>query len=97
MYDSPISTASRNRLNALREHTDGFKLAHLDLSIRGPGEVFGKKQSGTESFRIADLVMDAELLQEPRVQGERLLKEDPEMASKIIDTWTSSESDYAAV
>lgn len=97
MYDPPISTASRNRLNALREHTDGFKLAHLDLSTRGPGEVFGKKQSGTESFRIADLVMDAELLQETRVQGERLLKEDPEMASKIIDTWTPSESDYAAV
>lgn len=97
MYDPPISIASRNRLNALKKHTDGFELAHLDLSLRGPGEVFGKKQSGTESFRIADLVMDAELLQETRVQGEKLLKENPKMASKIIDTWTPSESDYAAV
>ncbi len=97
MYDPPISSASRNRLNALKKHTDGFELAHLDLSLRGPGEVFGKKQSGTESFRIADLVMDAELLQETRLQGERLLKENPDMASKIIDTWTPSESDYAAV
>lgn len=97
LYDPPISEASRNRLNALKTHTDGFELAHLDLTLRGPGEVFGKKQSGTESFRIADLVMDAELLQETRVQGEKLLKENPKMASKIIDTWTPSESDYAAV
>lgn len=97
LYDPPISEASRNRLNALKSHSDGFELAHLDLTLRGPGEVFGKKQSGTESFRIADLVMDAELLQETRVQGERLLEENPELASKIIDTWTPSESDYAAV
>ncbi len=96
-FDPPISETSRQRLEALRQCNDGFELAKLDLDIRGPGEVFGTAQSGVENFRIANLAADSNLLQEARQRGRELINSNPELASSIIDTWTPSTSDYAAV
>ncbi len=97
LYDTPISETSRQRLNALKTCSDGFELAELDLQFRGAGEVFGTKQSGTENFRVADLALHRHLLDEARIVARSLMEENPELASEIIDTWTPSESDYAAV
>lgn len=96
-FDPPISESSRQRLDALRRCNDGFELAKLDLDIRGPGEVFGTAQSGVENFRVANLALDSTLLQEARQRGRELINANPELASSIIDTWTPSTSDYAAV
>jgi ATP-dependent DNA helicase RecG len=54
------------RINALVETDDGFRIAEKDLEIRGPGELFGARQSGLPPFRVADLMRDLELLQMAR-------------------------------
>jgi len=50
------------RLKLVEENSDGFVLAEEDLIIRGPGDFFGEKQSGTVAFKMADLVLDKDLL-----------------------------------
>ena len=68
------------RLRALAEHADGFKLAEIDLELRGEGEMLGTRQSGLAQFRVARLPEDAELLDGARRIGTALLEADPELA-----------------
>ena len=68
------------RLRALAEHRDGFKLAEIDLELRGEGEMLGTRQSGLAQFRVARLPEDAELLDGARRIGAALLEADPELA-----------------
>ncbi len=58
-----ISPVGEERLNAMVRTQDGFELAELDLSIRGPGEFFGTRQAGLPDFRVANLVRDRKLLE----------------------------------
>jgi ATP-dependent DNA helicase RecG len=67
------------RLRALAEHTDGFKLAEIDLELRGEGELIGVRQSGLAAFRFARLPEDAELLDAARTAARALLEADPEL------------------
>jgi len=67
------------RLRALAEHRDGFKLAEIDLELRGEGEMLGTRQSGLAQFRVARLPEDAELLDGARRIGAALLEADPEL------------------
>ncbi len=67
------------RLKALADHTDGFKLAEIDLELRGEGELVGTRQSGLQTFRVARLPEDAELLDRARTYAESLLDEDPHL------------------
>ena len=53
------------------ETNDGFKLAEVDLQLRGPGEFFGTRQSGLPEFRVADLLRDAAILEEARRERAR--------------------------
>jgi ATP-dependent DNA helicase RecG len=69
------------RLRALRDHGDGFKLAEIDLELRGEGEMLGTRQSGLAQFRVARLPEDAELLEGARRIASALLEADPELAS----------------
>ncbi len=68
--------ASR-RLKALAEHTDGFRLAELDLELRGEGELTGTRQSGLARFRFARLPDDADVLARAHARAGELLSEDP--------------------
>jgi len=68
------------RLRALAKHRDGFKLAEIDLELRGEGEMLGTRQSGLAQFRVARLPEDAELLEAARGVGQALLEADPELA-----------------
>ena len=56
--------SSIKRLKLVEETNDGFALAEEDLLIRGPGEIFGEKQSGTQLFKMADIVVDSDILNE---------------------------------
>lgn len=73
------SSASRERLEALVRSNDGFVIAEEDLRIRGPGEFFGFRQWGMPEFRVADIVRDADLLQQARQEAFALLKMDPDL------------------
>jgi ATP-dependent DNA helicase RecG len=68
------------RLKALREHRDGFKLAEIDLELRGEGELTGTRQSGLARFRFARLPDDADVLERAYAWAETLLARDPELA-----------------
>ncbi|HVF78640.1 MAG TPA: ATP-dependent DNA helicase RecG [Solirubrobacteraceae bacterium] len=68
------------RLRALRDHSDGFELAKIDLELRGEGELAGTRQSGLAQFKVARLPEDEELAEAAKVYAERLLAADPELS-----------------
>jgi ATP-dependent DNA helicase RecG len=61
------------------ETNDGFKIADVDLQLRGPGEFFGTRQSGLPEFRVADLLRDAPLLEDARRDALAVVAADPEL------------------
>jgi ATP-dependent DNA helicase RecG len=65
------------RLRAMHEHSDGFKLAEIDLELRGEGEMLGVRQSGLQAFRFARLPDDVELLERARRHAREILDADP--------------------
>ena len=65
------------RLMVLERSRSGFDIAEQDLKIRGPGDFFGTKQSGSPSFRLADLHRDADLLESARAEAQALHAKDP--------------------
>jgi ATP-dependent DNA helicase RecG len=65
------------RLSILTRSDDGFEIAREDLRIRGMGDLFGERQSGAPTFRIADPIRDEELNDRARVAALTLLERDP--------------------
>ena len=74
IYAEMLSDTAKERLKAMYENLDGFKIAELDLELRGPGEVAGIQQSGNLQLGIADLVRDRNILLEAREDAEKILK-----------------------
>ena len=79
MINTSDSERAAERLEILNHSNDGFYIANEDLRLRGPGDVFGLRQSGELRFRIADIYQDAELMQAAREESGRILSEDPEL------------------
>jgi ATP-dependent DNA helicase RecG len=69
------------RLRALAEHSDGFRLAEIDLELRSEGELVGTRQSGLGQFKVACLPQDAALLERARAQAQAIVARDPELAA----------------
>jgi ATP-dependent DNA helicase RecG len=91
-----VSPLAEERLNAMVRTQDGFELAELDLSIRGPGEFFGTRQAGLPDFRVANLLRDRKLLEMAKQEAERFASHpDAEMTeaerarvrAQLKDTW----------
>ncbi|HMQ31017.1 MAG TPA: ATP-dependent DNA helicase RecG [Chloroflexaceae bacterium] len=78
--DKDDNEVTKQRLEAMEQTTDGFKLAEVDLQLRGPGEFFGTRQSGTPDLKVAQLA-DTRLLHAARGEAELLLKDDPQLAA----------------
>ena len=74
-----ISDDSYKRINIMVSTTDGFKIADQDLAMRGPGDLYGTKQSGVLRFKLADIVADAGILEETRKAAQAVLAEDPSL------------------
>jgi ATP-dependent DNA helicase RecG len=70
------------RLETMVQTTDGFKIAEVDLKLRGPGEFFGTRQSGLPALRIANMVDDADMLSLARAEAFDLIKNDPQLRQK---------------
>ena len=68
------------RLRALAAHGDGFRLAEIDLELRGEGELIGVRQHGQAQFRVAELPRDAGQLDRARAHAERIVAADPSLS-----------------
>ena len=79
MVNTGDGKETKKRLEVLNKSNDGFFIASEDLKLRGPGDIFGIRQSGLMEFRVGDIYTDADLLKEVSEEVNRLLKEDPEL------------------
>lgn len=83
-----ISNADKERLNIMTKTTDGFKISEEDFKLRGSGDLFGTKQSGDMSFKLANLKRDYNLLIDAKKDTEEFLKdkstEDIELKLRLI-------------
>jgi ATP-dependent DNA helicase RecG len=93
LYQNPLSEAARARLRIVYEHTDGFRIAHEDLLLRGPGEYLGARQSGAPLLRFADLARDADLLDAARPLAEAMLDRHPLDAERHVRRWMSGRAE----
>ena len=94
MYQSPLSEIAHKRLHALRNSNDGFEIARIDLEIRGPGDVFGTRQTGELQFRIADLLRDQALLPDVQAAAEVIIEQYPDKVQPLIERWIRTDADY---
>jgi ATP-dependent DNA helicase RecG len=77
-----LSPESRERLELFTHTEDGFEIARADLRLRGMGDLFGERQSGVPTFRVADPIRDEALNDQARVAAEKLLAGDPELRDR---------------
>ncbi len=88
------------RLQVMEKTRNGFEIAEEDLRIRGPGDFFGTKQSGSPTFRLANLSRDRELLERARDEAHRIFDLDPKLEQpehRSLGHWFHSVIDEAAV
>ena len=78
--DGEMTEEGRRRLEVVAGTADGFVLAERDLEIRGPGELFGIRQSGMPPFRVADLARDLDLLKMARRDAAAWIAQSPHLA-----------------
>lgn len=97
LYKAPLSQKAMQRLQFMRDSQDGFAIAKFDLKLRGPGEVFGTKQSGLASLRIADLLRDEDLLPRVSAAAEVILKDYPSVVPLLLQRWIREQIEYAVV
>ena len=74
---------AQRRVEAMVETNDGFRIAEVDLQLRGPGEFFGTRQSGLPEFRAADLLRDAAVLEDARREAQAIVAVDPELRDPV--------------
>jgi len=94
MYSEPLSLAAKERLQTLREVSDGFVIAERDLALRGPGELLGAKQSGEAMLRFVDLQRDAWLIKIAQDLADRLLIQHPDLVQAHLGRWVGSRTEF---
>lgn len=81
LYQNPLSTVARHRLQIMRHTQDGFVIAEEDLKLRGGGDVLSFKQSGVPPLKIADYFLHQDLLEHAQKEAQKILKKDPHLLS----------------
>jgi ATP-dependent DNA helicase RecG len=95
MTKDKLSEDSKLRIETMVKVSDGFKLAEVDLKLRGPGDMLGTRQSGMFKFKLADIIYDTEILNNARNSAIKILRDDPRLNNKenlAIRTEISSSS-----
>lgn len=100
--DDSERLAALVRLRTMEQTTNGFEIAEVDLKLRGPGDILGKRQSGLPEFKYADLVEDREILEAARTFAANIIADDPNLSKpenrvlkyQIEQKFTSSENYY---
>ena len=80
MTKDKLSEDSKLRIETMVKVSDGFKLAEVDLKLRGPGDMLGTRQSGMLKFKLADIIYDTEILNNARASAIKVLKTDPRLS-----------------
>lgn len=73
MTGGKVTEEGQRRLQAMVDTNDGFKIAELDLELRGPGEFFGTRQAGMPDFRVANIIRDVQLLEAAKKEAAYVL------------------------
>ncbi|MEZ7503018.1 ATP-dependent DNA helicase RecG [Psychrobacter sp. Arc29] len=96
LYQKPLSETGTERLNVLRDSTDGFVIAQKDLELRGPGELLGKRQTGNIGYYLADLIRDEQLFAIAQRLAKHLIADPARKAdvSQLIHRWMPEASRY---
>ncbi|WP_243755250.1 ATP-dependent DNA helicase RecG [Thiomicrorhabdus sp. 6S3-12] len=94
LYQPPLSTTGKARLNIMRETNDGFRIAEEDLKIRGPGEILGTRQTGGLQLRIADLQRDARFIPLAQEYSALMLHNDPQRVDALQHRWIGHRVEY---
>ncbi|MEH6667097.1 MAG: ATP-dependent DNA helicase RecG, partial [Psychrobacter sp.] len=99
LYQKPLSETGTERLNVLRDSTDGFVIAQKDLELRGPGELLGKRQTGNVGYYLADLIRDEQLFAIAQRLAKHLIADPARKAdvSQLIHRWMPEASRYTSV
>jgi len=79
LMNSSSDNHESERLNIMLKSNDGFYIAKEDLKLRGPGDMFGVRQSGEFSFKVADIYQDADELEMASADVDEIIKKDPEL------------------
>ena len=97
LFSTPLSDMAKARLKIIYELTDGFEIARQDLSLRGPGEFLGARQSGVPMLKIADIDRDQGWLEKARATAETLLRDAPQVAEAHLARWMAHSEQYLKV
>ena len=97
LFSAPLSDMAKARLKIIYELTDGFEIARQDLSLRGPGEFLGARQSGVPMLKIADIDRDQGWLEKARATAETLLRDVPQVAEAHLARWMAHSEQYLKV
>lgn len=87
-----LSLIAKKRLSIMRKTNDGFMIAQHDLELRGPGEIYGLRQTGWQQLRIADLSRDYYLLPHVERLSDTITRKHPDLIAPIIQRWTKNNS-----
>ena len=79
MTKDSLTSNGYKRIKAMVSTSDGFELAELDLKLRGPGDIEGTRQSGLLDLNMASIIKDEALLDEARIEVEKLMERDPDL------------------
>lgn len=96
LYQMPLSPVGVERLNILRDSTDGFVIAQKDLELRGAGELLGKRQTGDMGYVLADIVRDEMLLIQAKQVAQSLIANPTKqtLTQQIMQLWLPDAKDY---
>lgn len=97
LYQHPLSKTGRKRIQAMRDTNDGFRIAQIDLELRGPGELLGTRQTGLMQFKVADIVRDEALIPEVSRLAHRIVEQHPERIDDLIARWIGERLQYQNV
>ncbi len=82
MSEGRLSNEAKTRLETMVETSDGFRIADIDLKLRGPGDLQGTQQSGLLDLKIADIINDEKIVKHARATANNLLEDDPNLEKK---------------
>ncbi|EAW32808.1 ATP-dependent DNA helicase RecG [marine gamma proteobacterium HTCC2143] len=97
MYQAPLGKLGKQRLQIMRQSSDGFVIAEKDLELRGPGELLGTRQTGLMQLRIANLERDSHLLEAVNILARQMINDHPVAVNPLIQRWIADGEQYAQV